>query len=892
MPNKIILSILFICFFGGISSNAYAEDDKIVKILVLNSYNKGFHWVDGIVEAVESGLNTENFSYDLRVEYMDSKATKYTPAFEKQLHDLYSFKYENEKFDILICSDDHAFDFLRKYRAELFPDTPIVFCGVNNTNAATLIDHDYFTGVLETPDQDSMINLALKLHPGLKKIYVIADTTPSGKYRWEKQTVPLIPLYPDIEFIHIDDSFSLQEIEEMLLNLPDDAITFYAVLTRDKTGRYFPLKEIATQILRASKRPTYTFLSQDLEYGLLGGNVLDGYHQGKIAIQMAIRILKGESISDIPVNEKPTSQFMFNYPQLMRYGINPSDLPEDSFILNKPVSFYQQNRQAIWSVLSVFSFLITIIGVLAFYILRSRKAERQRRMSEEKLRLIFENSPVGISTVDLQGKFVTTNPAYEKMLGYSKEELKELSFYDVTHPDYRLKNKELAQKMFSLKSTGFKIEKKYIRKDGAEINVNVYASAVRDDMGETKFGTAFVEDITKRIKAEEEQEKLQAQLTQAQRLESVGILAGGVAHDYNNMLTIIIGYSESILAKLGVDDPLHGEITQILHAGKRSADITLQLLAFARKQTTVPKIIDLNDSIERMLKMLRRLIGEDIDLAWHPGTDIWPVKIDPSQIDQILANLCVNARDAIEDTGQVTIETQNISFDEEFCANHAGFIPGDYVMLGVSDTGSGMPPEVLDKIFEPFFTTKGVHLGTGLGLSTVYGIIHQNNGFINVYSEIDKGTTIKCYFLKHAGQKDKRRLKNDQNMPLSHGETILLVEDDKAIIELGEKMLKSLGYAVLSAHTPGHAIRLHEKNIGKIDLLLTDVVMPEMNGRELSDRLKKQYPKLKTLYMSGYTADVIAHRGVVDKGVCFIPKPLSQKELSLKVREALENTDG
>jgi two-component system sensor histidine kinase EvgS len=400
-------------------------------------------------------------------------------------------------------------------------------------------------------------------------------------------------------------------------------------------------------------------------------------------------------------------------------------------------------------------------------------------MTQKKSRLLFEKSPVGICTVDLLGNFVTTNSAYEKMLGYSKEELKGKSFFDVTHPEYRPKNKELFQKMFSLKSTGFKMEKKYIRKDGAEINVSVYATAVMDDKGETEFGTAFVEDITERIHAEEEQEKLQAQLTQAQRLESVGRLAGGVAHDFNNMLTIIIGYSESALAKLRVDDPLHGKITQILNAGTRSADITRQLLTFARKQTTVPKTLDLNDSIEGMLKMLRRLVGEDIDLAWRPGADVWPVKIDPSQIDQILANLCVNARDAIEDTGQVTIETHNISFDEEYCANHAGFIPGEYVMLGVSDSGSGMSPEVLDKIFEPFFTTKGLHQGTGLGLSTVHGIVHQNNGFINVYSEINQGTTIKCYFSRHAGEKDEMRLKNDREMPLSQGETILLVEDEK-----------------------------------------------------------------------------------------------------------------
>jgi len=319
------------------------------------------------------------------------------------------------------------------------------------------------------------------------------------------------------------------------------------------------------------------------------------------------------------------------------------------------------------------------------------------------------------------------------------------------------------------------------------------------------------------------------------------------------------------------------------------SDNIKRVLAFARKQTTTPKVLDLNESLEGMLKMLRRLIGEDIDLAWRPEAKVWPVKIDPSQIDQILANLCVNARDAISDVGQVTIETKNCIFDDEYCNDHVEFIPGEYVMLAVSDSGKGMTADVLDKIFEPFYTTKGLHQGTGLGLSTVYGIVKQNNGFINVYSEIGKGTTIKSYFIRHNGCGDVERLKNSQEIPLSQGETILLVEDDDSILKLGERMLNSLGYNVLSASTPGEAIKLVEDNIGRINLLLTDIVMPEMNGRELSEHLTKKNPDLKTLYMSGYTANLIAHRGVLEDGVCFIPKPLSKKELSHKVRDALDN---
>ncbi len=386
-----------------------------------------------------------------------------------------------------------------------------------------------------------------------------------------------------------------------------------------------------------------------------------------------------------------------------------------------------------------------------------------------------------------------------------------------------------------------------------------------------------------------EKKALENRIFQIQKMESIGNLAGGVAHDYNNMLSIIIGYAESILEKLDPENPIYDDISEILEAGKRSSDITRQLLAFARQQTTAPKVLDLNDKIKSILKMLRRLIGEDLDLAWRPGAKVWPVKIDPSQIDQILANLCVNARDAIKGVGQVTIETKNISFDEEYCANHAGFIPGEYIMLAVSDNGSGMAPETMDKIFEPFFTTKRLHQGTGLGLSTVYGIVKQNDGFLNVYSEPEKGTTIKCYLPRHTGQTvDPYRIQ-DSEIPLSRGETILLVEDDKSILKLGKKMLHSLGYTVLSASAPNEAISIAERHSNKIDLLITDVIMPEMNGRELSEQLQEKYPNLKTLYMSGYTANVIAHRGVLEDGVFFIPKPLSKKELSQKIREALDN---
>ncbi len=378
---------------------------------------------------------------------------------------------------------------------------------------------------------------------------------------------------------------------------------------------------------------------------------------------------------------------------------------------------------------------------------------------------------------------------------------------------------------------------------------------------------------------------LEGKLIQAQKMESIGRLAGGVAHDYNNISSIIIGYTELSMEKVPRDDPLYSNLETILNAATKATDITRQLLAFARKQTIDPKVIDLNLTIESMLKILRRLIGENIDLAWRPGKKVWSIKIDPTQVDQILANLCVNARDAISDTGKVTIETKNISFDENYCTDHEGFIPGDFSMIGVSDDGQGMGTETLNKIFEPFFTTKNMGHGTGLGLATVYGIVKQNNGFINVYSEPRAGTTIKIYIPRHQGPIHQNDL-TDRGPSLGLGETILIVEDDTSILELGQKMLKSLGYKVWAVNSPPRAIELIKDR--KIDLLLTDVILPEMNGRELADRLLAVRPDLKILFMSGYTANVIAHRGVLEQGVNFIPKPFSKKELAIRIRNVLD----
>ncbi len=397
------------------------------------------------------------------------------------------------------------------------------------------------------------------------------------------------------------------------------------------------------------------------------------------------------------------------------------------------------------------------------------------------------------------------------------------------------------------------------------------------------------QDVTERKRAEKEREKLQLQLTQAQKMEAVGQLAGGVAHDFNNMLGVILGYSELALEQTENNQSLQADLKEIQMAAQRSADLTRQLLAFARKQTVVPKIIDLNTTVESMLSMLRRLIGEDINLVWLPGQKPGLIKIDPSQIDQILANLCVNARDAISDNGKVTVETGNVDIDENYQTKHAYFQPGKYVLLAVSDNGCGMNEETKEKLFEPFFTTKELGKGTGLGLASVYGVVKQNNGYIDVYSELGLGTTFKIYLPQHETDEGQLRTRDIVEPAVRGNETILLVEDEPAILKMTSKMLEQLGYKVLKTNIPTEAIDLARAHAGEIKLLMTDVVMPGINGRVLAKSILPINPGLKCLFMSGYTSDVIAHHGILDDGVFFIQKPFNRQDLAAKIREALKH---
>ncbi len=517
------------------------------------------------------------------------------------------------------------------------------------------------------------------------------------------------------------------------------------------------------------------------------------------------------------------------------------------------------------------------------------QAEQSLRESEEKYRKLFENAPVGIFRTSSLGQVLSINSAMARMLGLkSQEEAMErysnLGAQLYVDPERREQFLRLLQQDGHVEN--FEYEARTADGRTVWLSMNARLDSVSADGLLVIEG--FASDVTERKRTEEERELLQTQLYQAQKMESVGRLAGGVAHDFNNMLGIILGHAELALEEIDPAQSAYNDLQEILKAADRSANLIRQLLAFARKQTISPKVVDINENVESMLKMVRRLIGEDIDLVWKPGPDIWPVIVDPTQIDQILANLCVNARDAIAGVGEVSIRTENVVFDDVHCREHGGARPGEYVLLAVADNGGGMEKEVLEKLFEPFFTTKEVGKGTGLGLATVYGIVKQNKGFIDVESEPGRGTTFRIHLPRARGFDSKEHPPPSPSENLKGIETVLMVEDEEPILELGRRTLERHGYRVLTARNPAEALDLVRDYPERIDLLVTDIIMPGMNGKELAEKMSALRAGLRAVFMSGYTGDVILQQGFVDEGVHFLQKPFSGRTLTEKVREVLD----
>jgi len=529
-----------------------------------------------------------------------------------------------------------------------------------------------------------------------------------------------------------------------------------------------------------------------------------------------------------------------------------------------------------------------VSGILAVSrdISERKRTEESLRQSEARYRTLVENAPVCIHEIDLEGRICSMNSTGLQMMGCAREdEVRNLPYLNTVSD----KDRDRVRQALERANKGERVSFQFESHAGAKtLCLTSELVPLKNDNGHVVRLMGITNDITEQIAAQQARARLEAQLNQAQKMESVGRLAGGVAHDFNNMLGVILGHAEMALEHGKAAPETRENLEEIRKFCNRAADLTRQLLGFARKQTVEPQVLHLNVAMENTINMLRRLIGERVQLEFAPGADLWPVHMDPSQVDQILANLCVNARDAIDSAGQLNIATMNVVLADESNVDIPGILPGEYVQLTVQDNGEGMDSETIEQVFEPFFTTKERGKGTGLGLATVYGIVKQNKGFIGIESVPGAGTTVTIYLPRYVGAETAEPIPTQIDTLSRGNETILLVEDEPALLCAAQAMLTRVGYTVLASEDPVEAIAIYDQQDGAIDLLVTDVIMPGMNGYELVKALESRTPGLKWLYMSGYAADVFGSDGLLDEGINFVQKPFTFKQLTTKVRLALD----
>ncbi len=872
---------IFIQLICLLPACAFAESKNV---LLVNSYDQEMNWVSSITQGVIDTLQPDQVNLHLHIENMSSKmfsSKEYYQAFSKMLE----AKYQNISFSVILTSDNNAYDFFRERRDLLFPGVPVVFCGVNDFQQEQLEGLEKFTGFAESITIRETVDLILRNHPETKEIFIINDYLVTGK-AWRRSIKKELKNYPAEVMFRYSENKTLQDLQDEIAGLSPGTVIVLGVFFSDKDGYSSSYEEIGRDLAKVSPVPIYCLAEFNLSEYIIGGVVVSGYGEGEEIARIARKILDGQPAYLRPVRGTNGHRAIFDYRQLKKWNIKETKLPPGAVVQSRPFSLYTAYKMPIWmGLLFIFVLLCTIV-FLGINVRRRKVTEIILQRSREKFRKMYQDAPVMLYNVDQNNRIFQVNDLWLSIMGYARQEVVGRQILDFMTPDSKEKMKKDRSILYS---AGYMHDCAHtlVRKNGEIIEVLLTAYLEKNSHGETIGVRVSMIDVTLQNKLYKANLDLEKQVQQSQKLESIGRLAGGIAHDLNNLLSPILGYGGLLKADSSLTEEQKKRLDQIFKAAVGARDLVKQLLAFSRKQAVEVKALNMNDNLQECLKLLRQTIPENIKISCKMSEDLKPILADDGQIKQVIVNLLVNAADSMKDRGEIVVETANESLDQEYCKAHRGARPGDYVLLSVEDNGCGIEPDAISQIFEPFYSTKG-DLGTGLGLSIVYGVVKQHCGYVQVDSEPGHGTTFRIYLPVTEKVRKTVKTVSSQERERPGGETIMLVEDNHDVRNICKTMLEELGYTVFSFSDGTSAQAAGLELYKMVDLLITDVIMPDINGKELYQRLSKLLSQPKVLYMSGYTDDIIAKHGIIEEGVLFIEKPFTKEGLAKKVRIALD----
>jgi PAS domain S-box-containing protein len=875
--------MLFVVFCTAVPCTA--QHPLKQQVLLLHSYHRGLRWTDTISDGVESVLGKDQ-DIDLQIVHMDTKRVA-TPEYFHQLERYYLHRFAGADFDVVICSDDNAFDFMLARRQRLFPETPLVFCGVNYFEPEEIEGQEDITGVVETLDVADTIALARQLHPDMRHLYIINDRTTTGEANRKVIERALDRDPGAFDAIYLSD-LTIAELQAALRELPDDSVMLLMSFNRDRSGRVFSYRESSALIAEACKAPIYGVWDFYLGRGIVGGKLVSGFRQGVMAARLVQRILAGADADDIPVVTHSLNGYRFDYRQLKRHGLEKAVLPPGSEVINKPPPFVKVDKRVFWVVVGLVTGLAFVVMVLLIERYERRRAEELIRREHA----IFTGGPVVLFRwVNDKGWPVEYVSANISQYGYSAEDFmqRRILYEDIVHPDDKQRVAEEVQDYTSSGQRSFEQRYRVICADGRERWIYDITRISRDSRGRVTHYDGYVLDITEQRNWEEKERQLHRRLARAEKLESLGKLAGGVAHDLNNILGPLVGYPELILKELPPNSPVTDCVQGIRSSAQRAATVIQDLLALARRGTFEVRPVDINEVVGSYLSSTSfRMLQEhhpDVDIVTElEDEEVIVVEGSASHLSRVVMNLVINGIEAMDAGGTLTISTAIEHVTKPVGLYHSA-AAGRYAVIRVADTGCGMQQDDVERIFDPFFTKrKSGRSGTGLGLAVVYGVIRDHHGAIDVKTKVGAGSTFTVYL---PATETSAGVEREEPVPTGGTESILIVDDREEQRRLTAEMLQSLGYTVRQAGSGREAVKKMRKNT--YDLIMLDMIMEEdFDGLDTYRAIRSIRPRQKCIIISGY-AQTERVEEALDMGAgAFLRKPYTLVQLDRAVRGILD----